>query len=33
MHGDVFDALAVNVYLAIVAKAFQILSAGHRPDR
>src|SRR5580704_15839824 len=31
MHCDVFNALAVNVYLAIVAQAFQIFLAGHGP--
>jgi hypothetical protein len=32
MHGDVFDTLAVDIYLAIVFQTFQILLAGHGPD-
>jgi hypothetical protein len=32
MHGDVFDTLAVDIYLTIVFQTFQILLAGHRPD-
>jgi hypothetical protein len=32
MYGDIFDALAIDIYFAIVFQTFQVLFAGHGPD-